>query len=94
MSNVYLIHFSKPFGHAQHYAGVTNRDDIFERFDEHRAGRGARLCAKAVQAGIQLQLARVWANVERKFELKIKGRGLRAICPMCVGWEAASRERR
>lgn len=93
MSNVYLIHFDKPFGHAQHYAGYS-KDDVLRRFEEHRTGRGARLCAKAVQAGIQLQLARVWANVERKFELKIKGRGLRSICPLCVGFEAAFKERK
>ena len=82
---VYLIHFSKPLKHAQHYIGVTNRDRSFsERLDEHKGGRGARICQAAVQNGAELQLARVWENVPRYYEIKLKNRGgAKKHCPIC-----------
>jgi len=80
--DVYLLHFSRPFGHAKHYVGVTRRE-IDKRVDEHRRGQGARLCKLAVEAGIELILARVWINVPRDFELKLKNRGKACVCPIC-----------
>ena len=81
---VYLIHFDKPFGHAQHYVGVCKSErDVQERFREHGASNGSRLCRAAVQAGVKLMLARVWLDVPRYFELKLKGRGKRKLCPIC-----------
>jgi len=84
LCTVYLLHFSEPFGHARHYVGVTSRADVNERLAEHRSGRGARLCAYAVAAGIKLILARTWEGVPRFTELKLKGRGKRKICPLCI----------
>lgn len=82
--NVYLLHFSRPFGHASHYIGVTTRDDIETRVAEHQAGRGARLCAEAARAGILLVLARTWLNVPRLTETRLKNRGgARRLCPIC-----------
>lgn len=81
---VYLLHFSKPLGHAQHYIGVTALADVEQRLELHRQGRGARICAKAVEAGAELLLARVWEGVPRYTELKLKNRGgARRLCPLC-----------
>jgi hypothetical protein len=87
--DVYLLHFSKPFGHAKHYVGVTKRG-IEERVKEHQSGtKGAHLCKLVRQAGIDLILARVWIQVPRYFELKLKNRGKASVCPIC---KAAKRE--
>lgn len=83
---VYLLHFSQPLGHAQHYIGMTKRDDVEQRLDEHRTGRGARICRKAVEAGAELLLARVWPNRPRYYEVRLKNRGgARKLCPICRG---------
>lgn len=83
MSSVYLLHFEPAYKHAQHYIGYTGRDDLFARLEEHRDGRGAKLCRIASQAGCTLQLARVWHGAERKNERQLKGRSLRPLCPIC-----------
>ena len=83
MSNVYLLHFSPRYRHAGHYAGYTTRDDVAERVEEHLAGRGAVLVRAAVAAGCSVTIARVWHDVPRRFELKIKGRGQAEYCPLC-----------
>ena len=81
--HVYLLHFSRPVGHAQHYIGQTDRD-VEERVAEHRAGRGSRLCAAAVAAGAELVLARVWRDAPRCFEQKVKNWGsAKRHCPVC-----------
>lgn len=92
MPTIYLIHFSKPLKHAQHYIGFTNNGDVFKRIEDHRKGIGAKICRAAVAEGIQLQLARVWYNVSRKTELKLKKfNGAKKFCPMCSGMEAYGR---
>lgn len=84
--DAYLIHFSQPFGHAQHYIGITRKGRATERLAEHQSGRGAVLCRHASAAGVALTLAKVWPNVPRFFELKLKARGgARRICPICQG---------
>jgi hypothetical protein len=35
-------------------------------------------------------VARIWFNVPRYFELKLKGRGKRTICPICKAEAALS----
>lgn len=93
----YLVHFSRPLRHARHYIGVTTRvDDIEARLAEHRAGRGARICAVAVAEGIDLVLARTWPNVPWRYEVRLKAQGgASRLCPLCKslatsGTEAAS----
>jgi predicted GIY-YIG superfamily endonuclease len=83
MSHVYLLHFDPSFKHAQHYAGYTTRDDVSDRVAEHIAGRGARIVRLAIASGCTIRLARVWRDVPRKHEMKIKGRSLRPLCPLC-----------
>lgn len=51
---------------------------------EHRAGRGARITREAVAAGIELIVARVWADAPRRYEQTLKNQGgARRICPVC-----------
>jgi predicted GIY-YIG superfamily endonuclease len=83
VSHVYLIHLEPAFGHARHYVGYTTRDDVNERVEEHRGGRGANMLRHAVAAGVELKLVRVWRDVPRKTENKIKGRSVRPLCPEC-----------
>lgn len=55
---VYILRFSHPLGterhQAQYYIGWTL--DVEERLEEHRAGRGARITAAAVERGFRLEL--------------------------------------
>lgn len=84
MMDAYLIHFSQPFGHAQHYIGITRKGRAEERLAEHRSGKGAVLCRHASQAGVELILAKVWPGVPRSYELQLKARGsAKRICPIC-----------
>jgi len=78
---VYLIHFSRPFSHAVHYAGWAV--DVQARLADHRSGRGANLTRHVVAAGISLELARIWPARTRRFERSIKGRGMKPLCPIC-----------
>lgn len=81
---VYLLHFDPPYRHAAHYLGWTSDDRVEQRLEEHRTGRGARLCAVAVQAGARLILARVWPGQNRSFERKLKRRKESCrLCPIC-----------
>ena len=90
--HVYLLHFSRPFGHAQHYLGQTDRE-VAVRVDEHRRGAGAKLTRLAVEAGIELILARVWLDAPRCEEQRIKNRGgLRRACPVCKAMVAQLRQ--
>jgi predicted GIY-YIG superfamily endonuclease len=78
---VYLLHFSTPYHHARHYLGTA--EDLDNRLDEHRRGRGARLLTVVAQAGITFELVRTWPggrDVERR--LKRWHSGVR-LCPIC-----------
>lgn len=82
IGTVYLLHFTKPFRHARHYLGWTERD-LPARLDEHAAGNGARLLAAVASAGITWHLARTWEGTRaRERQLKRQG-GLSRSCPLC-----------
>lgn len=82
---VYLLHFTRPLGHAQHYIGVVrSRQSLDERIKDHRTGRGANICRLAIESGAQLLLVRLWEDVPRYTELKLKNRGgAKMLCPIC-----------
>jgi predicted GIY-YIG superfamily endonuclease len=78
---VYLLHFSKPFGHAKHYCGFAT--DLEARIQAHRAGQGARLMTVIKAAGIDFTLARTWQGTRaRERQLKKQG-GASRRCPTC-----------
>lgn len=86
---VYLLHFDTPLHHARHYLGVTRRG-LGLRLVEHYAGRGSRLMAAVVAAGIEVRLARTWpAWRDGERELKRRKKNP-ALCPLCRLPQASS----
>ena len=82
LGTVYLLHFDRPLKHAQHYLGWAK--DHMDRVNTHMGGRGAKIVAAAVAAGIQAELVRTWPNRDRGFERKLKNRkNARGLCPVC-----------
>lgn len=84
---VYLLHLSAPLGsdrhQAQHYLGWAQ--DVEARLAMHRAGRGARMLAVAVERGITFEVARLWLG-DRAIERQLKQMGhARRLCPVCSG---------
>jgi predicted GIY-YIG superfamily endonuclease len=79
---VYLLHLSRPFGHARHYIGFT--EDLEQRLAHHAAGKGSLMLARARAAGITWQLARTWPGTRaRETQLKKQG-GRSRLCPLCT----------
>lgn len=78
---IYLIHFNKPYEHAEHYMGFTKNVD--RRMLRHVAGRGARLMQVIEDAGITWKISRVWYG-DRYLERRLKKQGGHARkCPIC-----------
>lgn len=91
---IYLLHFSRRYGHAGHYTGWTTNLDA--RLADHRTGRGARLITVITAAGITFTLARTRPGT-RADERAIKRNGGAArYCPICTPhprngrWEPAA----
>jgi predicted GIY-YIG superfamily endonuclease len=79
---VYLLHFDRKLGHAQHYLGYS--EDLDQRLAAHRAGNGARLLEVLKERGISWQLARTWLDGDRKLERRLKRwHGGGQLCPGC-----------
>lgn len=83
--DVYLLHFERPISDrhtCQHYLGSAI--DLNFRLHKHRSAPDARLLQVAKERGISFTLARVWANVPRGFEYKLKSRKQSPkLCPLC-----------
>jgi hypothetical protein len=77
-----MLHFKRPWRHARHYVGWT--DDLPARLAAHEAGRGARLVAVIIAAGIEFEVARTVTG-DRKLERAIKNAGGAVrYCPVCT----------
>lgn len=82
VGTVYLLHFDKPYKHAEHYCGFATNLDA--RLEHHRNGTGARLMQVIRDAGIGFTLARTWEGETRTKERRLKnGGGLNRVCPIC-----------
>ncbi len=80
---VYLIHFTQPYHHAQHYVGFTTRP-IEERIDEHQRTH-AHLLGAVNRARIPWLVAQVWHGAGRDFERYLKSwSGAAQFCPICL----------
>lgn len=94
---LYLLHFSRPFGHARHYLGLTH--DLSDRLHDHVRGQGARLLEVVAGAGIEWELVAVGRGtrlVERRLKLNSH---VPRLCPVCrgdggVAWKRAIRTAR
>ena len=86
---VYLLHFDRSYRHARHYIGFTQ--NLEQRLEEHRAGRGSPLIAAAIADGIDFQLAAIWEG-DRHDERRLhRQKNTRArLCPICVASERAA----
>jgi len=91
---VYLLHLAQPLGaarnqhgkpHAAHYLGWTQEKSPSARVALHRAGRsGSKYMREAHREGIDFDVSRVWEDVDRNFERKLKNRKASGrICPLC-----------
>lgn len=81
MGYVYLIHFERPIGNAQHYTGYT--DNFEKRVSEHRSGTGAELTRLAKEKGINWLVVRVWQDATLETEKSIKSMSTKITCPIC-----------
>lgn len=89
IGTVYLLHFSRPFGHARHYLGWAKR--LKDRLSHHDNGSGANLLRHVREAGITWVVARTWEKVDRNEERRLKKRGgASRLCPIC---QALAKER-
>ena len=79
---IYLLHFTEPISHAQHYTGIT--EDLTTRFVAHFNGTGSVLTAEFAQREIGFIVARIWAGATPADERAIKDQknGPR-FCPIC-----------
>ena len=83
----YLLCFDVPFGpvdpgcHADHYDGIA--DVLRRRLSRHEQGKGAKLTAYARRAGIGWTLTRIWENIDRTEERRLKANCGMAWCPRC-----------
>lgn len=81
LGTVYLIHFDRQLGHAQHYIGWAG--SLEARIRHHLAGTGARLMRAVTLAGISWEVVRTWEG-DRYLERKLKNRkDARSLCPAC-----------
>ena len=59
---VYLLHFERAYyGQMRHYVGFT-ADDLDQRLERHREGKGGKTTRRAFDKGISFTLARTWAG--------------------------------
>jgi hypothetical protein len=80
---VYLIYFSEKLHHAQRYLGLV-AGDLMQRFELHRANRGAKLLTAVNNNGINWQVVRVRVNGDRSLKRTLKNyRKSRCFCPVC-----------
>ena len=83
---VYLIHFARPYHHAQHYLGSTSRT-AQQRFAEHGTQDGSRLLAAVRAAGIPFEIVRTWTEPLESVRLKERAlkrlKGNTKLCPIC-----------
>lgn len=84
---IYLVHFEKPFKHAKHYVGFTDKT-LKERFARHmslaRMHRGSALLRAVLAAGIKFKVVRTWEG-DRNEERRMKSGGNSWRCPVCCG---------
>lgn len=81
---VYVLHFSQPYKGKSHYVGwVKDYENLDQRIERHRSGRGANFLRHVVQAGISLKLVVTFegsTNTERRFK---QFKSTPKYCPVC-----------
>jgi hypothetical protein len=67
------------FGFAEHYLGIS--DDVPARLTEHETGRGAVVTGHVRKAGIGWELVRIWEDINRDEERRLKENPAGRWCP-------------
>jgi len=88
-----MLHIEPPLKHAGRYVGWTHVADgedpaeaVRDRYEQHVAGRGSPLVRAAVAAGCAIVIARIWPDVDRHFERRIKeSKNARRLDPISQG---------
>ena len=81
---LYLLHFKQPVGDKHHYLGCCAEHRLNARLCEHRAGRGAKLTARAFKQNAGVFLARVFPALGFAQERQLKNAGhFDKLCPFC-----------
>lgn len=79
---VYLLHFDRPYFHAQHYLGLSKNTP--QRYKQHLALQGVGLTRAVIEAGIGITLARVWPRGGWQLEQRLRARkNSKHLCPIC-----------
>lgn len=79
---VYILHFSEKYHHARHYIGFSA--DPAARLERHIVKTEQPLIRAVVQAGIEIKIARVWPEADKKFERRLKNqKNASRFCPVC-----------
>lgn len=87
----YLLCIRPRYKHAGHYLGWTE-GPAQDRVLTHLTGHGSPLIRAALAAGCAVGLARVWENVTRSFERRMKNAAhIPFACPCCRGEKAHRR---
>lgn len=83
IGTIYLIHFRKKLGHAQHYLGFTT--DLKRRIRvQKRGGAGAaRLLVAAKEAGISWRVVTTWQGTRSDERRMKENNDLARACPIC-----------
>ncbi len=97
IGEVYLVCLDRPIGdldnphgHASHYIGWAV--DHLDRDKVHRTGNGCAMLRWCVANGVDFHVTRVWENVTRDFERKLKRfKNAKKLCPDCSGSGALRR---
>lgn len=80
MGTIYLLHFDQKIGRSQHCLGWTQNLD--QRLEDHRAGRGGKTTARFRAAGIGFELAAQWSGSPDD-EKRLKNKSQRSLCSIC-----------
>lgn len=81
---IYLIHFERKVGKAQHYLGYCEDARLGARMREHVRGTAAALTREATKRGIGLLLARTFPGGSLDEEAIHKRHGrFHLMCPLC-----------
>ena len=83
---VYLLHDAAKASKQIHYVGSTTSAQWERRMADHRAGNGGATTRRLVSQGADLRCVRIWNDVTRDDERRIKRNGhLSKACPACRG---------
>ena len=81
--SIYLICLDEPYKHVKHYIGFST-NGVTNRLNAHRKGHGSKLLRHVNNHHISYRITRVWSNVTRHDERKLKKqRNAKRFCPRC-----------